>query len=191
MIGSLLLILALQSRPEPDWLPVLDAPRNLSHELTLPTPERAGPKLEIKGTVFERDGKTPAAGIVVYFHHTDARGLYPAPRGATDWTRWHGTVRGWLKTDAKGRYVLRTTKPAPYPGETEPAHIHAYGVVAGRRDGFMFPDILFDGDPLIDAAYWARLRRFGTTPYPGIRLTRSSDGVLRGRWNFVMPISRR
>lgn len=181
--------LVAQTRPEPDWLPVLDAPKNLSHELRLPNPDRPGPRLEIRGTVFKSDGKTPAAGLILYVHHTDASGIYPGGSGtrSNDWTRWHGTLRGWLKTDANGNYLLKTTKPAPYPTGTEPAHIHVYGVEPGSRNGFMFGDILFEGDPLVNDAYWARLRRFGTRPYPGIRLTKGSDGVLRGTWNFKVP----
>jgi|GEM_PF-5214912 len=123
MITPVALLVAFQGRPEPDWLPVLDAPRNLTHVLQLPAPQHPGSKLEIRGTVLKRDGKSAAAGIVLYFHHTDARGVYPGRSAANpnDWTHWHGTLRGWLKTDAQGRYLLRTTRPAPYPGGAEPA----------------------------------------------------------------------
>lgn len=187
MVASLILTLVTQARPEPDWLPVLDAPPNLSHELTLPRPQHAGPRLEIRGKVLKADGKTPAAGVIVYFHQTDARGLYPKPDSATGWTRWHGTVRGWLKTNEKGEFLLKTTRPAPYPGGTEPAHIHAYGLVAGSRTGFYFNDILFKGDPLINEAYWGRVGRFGTRPYSGMETSTLASGVQVGQWNFRLP----
>lgn len=187
MVTSLALALVLQNRPEPDWLPVLDAPKNITHELTLPTPNNPGAKMEIRGTVFKADGRTPATGVVIYFHHTDARGIYPSRQGATGWAQWHGSIRGWLKTNAKGQYVLRTTKPAPYPGGTEPAHIHAYGVVSGTRNGFYFDDILFHGDPLVNDSYWNRVRSVGTRPHAGLRLTKDTNGVLQGRWDFRLP----
>jgi protocatechuate 3,4-dioxygenase beta subunit len=187
MVASFAFALALQARSSPDWLPVLDAPGSLTHELALVAPAKAGPKLEVRGTVFKADGKTPAAGITVYFHHTDARGIYPGRDSGSGWTRWHGTLRGWLKTNAQGQYVLRTTRPAPYPGGTEPAHIHAYGLAAGSRTGFYFEDILFHGDPLISDAYWSRVAVVGTRPYEGLRVQKDSNGVLQGRWDFKMP----
>lgn len=187
MLASLAAAFVLQSRPEPDWLPVLEAPRALSHELRLPKPQHAGAALEIRGRVLKADGRTPAPDVTIYFHQTDARGIYPAPAGARGWERWHGSIRGWLKSNANGEVVLRTTKPAPYPGGTEPAHIHAYGLAPGSRTGFFFEDILFHGDPLINRAYWDRVGRFGTRPYKGIRLTRDRSGGFRGIWNFRMP----
>lgn len=187
MISAIAAVILAQQRPEPDWLPVLDAPARLSHGLTIPSPVQAGPPLEVRGTVFRPDGKTPAPGVILYFHHTDATGVYPRPAGATDWRRWHGTLRGWLKTDANGRYQLRTTRPGAYPDGTEPAHIHAYGLAPGSRTGFYFRDILFHGDRLITPAYWERVARFGTKPYAGMRLTRDATGLLRGQWNFTLP----
>ncbi len=187
MVAALALAVVVQSRPEPDWLPVLDAPKNLTHELAIAPPKHPGPKLEVRGTLTRSDGKTPAAGVILYVHHTDARGLYPAGESATGWTRWHGTLRGWLKTNAQGHYVLKTTRPAPYPGGTEPAHIHVYGVEEGSRSGIMFPDILFAGDRLINQAYWDRVGRFGTRPYAGMQLRERADGVLVGRWDLKMP----
>ena len=187
MVALLAFALVAQNRPEPDWLPVLDAPRNLTHVLEIAPPAHAGPKLEVRGTVTQADGKTPAAGVTLYFHHTDARGLYPSGESPSGWTRWHGTLRGWLKTNAKGQYVLRTTRPAPYPGGTEPAHIHAYGLASGSRTGFYFPDILFEGDPLVNRAYWDRVGRFGTRPYAGMQVRKDANGVLAARWDFKMP----
>lgn len=187
MLAPLAILSIVQNRPEPDWLPVLDAPRNLSHELTLPVPNRPGPKIEIRGRVFKSDGKTPAPGVIVYFHHTDALGIYPQPERPIGWSRWHGSIRGWLKTNARGEYVLRTTRPAPYPGGTEPAHIHAYGLAPESRSGFFFDDILFDGDLLIDDGYWRRVERFGTRPYQGMRVSVDSNGVQQGHWDFKMP----
>lgn len=187
MSAWILLAVAFQGRPEPDWLPVLDAPPNLSHRLILPTPRHAGSTLVVRGKVFKEDGVTPAAGVTIYIHHTDARGLYAPPPRATGWERFHGAIRGWLKTNASGEYELRTTRPAPYPNGTEPAHIHAYGLLPGSRTGFYFDDILFEGDPLINQAHWQRVARFGTRPYRGMRTTVDHDGVQQGQWNFVIP----
>src|SRR5215217_3882971 len=43
----------------------------LSWADTLPDFNEPGPKLEISGTVYQKDGKIPAAGVVLYVYHTD------------------------------------------------------------------------------------------------------------------------
>lgn len=134
--------------------------------------------MEIRGKVLKSDGKTPAPGVFVYFHHTDGRGIYPRPANArhTDWVYWHGDVRGWLKSDSEGNYTLKSTKPAPYPNRREAAHIHAYGLAPGSRSGVTFEGIVFHGDPYL------------TPRDQGIvRLAEDKDGVLQGRFNLVFP----
>lgn len=167
-----------QDRPAQEWLPVLDAPKNLSHVLTIPEPADSGPKLEIKGRVLNSDGRTPVAGAIVYFHHTDGKGVYPRPAGirSSDWIYWHGSLRGWLKTDGDGSYWLKTTRPAPYPRGRTPAHIHAYGRLPGARNGVSFQEILFAGDP-----YLAADQRKGA-----VRLVEDKDGVLQGSLDLVV-----
>lgn len=180
-------LLLAQARPEPDWLPVLDAPGQVGSRLTLPHPQHAGEPLELSGRV-TKNGR-PVSGIVLYVHHTDAQGHYPRPARAKpgDWSYWHGSLRGWLKTGADGRYWIKTTRPAPYPGGTEPAHVHVYGLMPGSRTGFMFSDFVFQGDPLLTERYWARDRRMGHAPYGGVRLTRGADGCWRGTRDLVVP----
>lgn len=188
MVMLIALVVLDQNRPEPDWLPVLDAPRQLTNELVIAMPANPGPKIELKGRVFKADGKTPSVGTILYFHHTDGRGIYPRPAGADpkNWDYWHGILRGWLKTDAQGRFVLRTTRPAPYPGRSEPAHIHVYGLLAGSRTGFYFSDFVFQGDPLLTSGYWERVRRDGHEPYAGVKLTRGKSGAWTGERDLVL-----
>ena len=39
-----------------------------------------GKRLLVKGTVYQRDGKTPAPNTIIYYWHTDSNGYYsPAP----------------------------------------------------------------------------------------------------------------
>jgi protocatechuate 3,4-dioxygenase beta subunit len=134
--------------------------------------------MEIRGRVLQSDGRTPAAGVTVYFHHTDGSGVYPRPAGTrpSEWVYWHGSVRGWLKSGSDGTYMLRTTRPAPYPGRREAAHIHAYGLTPGSRTGFTFPGIVFHGDPYLTA------RDTGI-----VRLVEDRARVLQGRFDLVIP----
>src|SRR4051812_22825989 len=47
--------------------------------------DEPGERLVIHGKVYEADGRTPAAGVVVYAYHTDAKGLYRADHYTADW----------------------------------------------------------------------------------------------------------
>jgi hypothetical protein len=55
MFVHLAIALLSQDRPEPDWLPVMETPKQLSHVLTIAPPTNPGPKLVIKGRVLKAD----------------------------------------------------------------------------------------------------------------------------------------
>lgn len=132
--------LAGGSDRRPRELPGLDAPS----AITLAAADEPGVPLVVRGRVFAPDGETPVAGVVIYLYQTGADGRY-APFGV-------GTprLRGWVRTDAEGRYEVRTIRPGSYPGRSTPAHVHAALWGAG------FPpqwggDVLFADDPLLGA----------------------------------------
>ena len=77
-----------------------------------------GTPLVIHGRVVQADGKTPAAGVIVFAYHTDHTGRYNAP-GAEGWR-----LQGWTRTDARGGFEFVTIRPASYPNRRVPAHIH-------------------------------------------------------------------
>lgn len=113
-------------------------------EAAVPADRNAAPLL-LEGQVFHADGRTPAAGILVYAHHTGANGLYDnGPDGAP-------RREAFMRTDANGRFQLRTGRPAPYPNRTQPAHIHLH--LWGRGVPHQWTDdVLFGDDPLVTAA---------------------------------------
>ncbi len=132
-----------------------------------------GEPLVLDGTVFQADGRTPASGVVIYMHQTNADGLYANGSSETESSRRHGRLRGWAVTDVQGRYRFATIKPAPYPDMTMPAHIHLYISEAGRRPYYV-DDVVFDGEYKVDAAYRATQELRGGSGI--VRLTRSDDG---------------
>lgn len=121
---------------------------DLDWQLTLPGYEQAGPKLHISGTVYKRDGKTPAAGIVLYVYHTDLSGIYPVRGNEQGWGRRHGYIRGWLKTNEKGQYSIRTLRPGTYPNRGAAAHIHCI-LKEHELNEYYIGDFLFADDPLL------------------------------------------
>jgi protocatechuate 3,4-dioxygenase, beta subunit len=118
---------------------------------TLPDFNQAGPKMEVSGTAYKKDGKTPAAGVIVYIYHTDQAGNYSTKGSEQGWGKRHGYSRGWIKTGADGKYKFYTLKPAPYPGGGNPAHIHIL-IKEEERKEYPVDAIVFRGDPYLTAA---------------------------------------
>jgi protocatechuate 3,4-dioxygenase beta subunit len=102
-------------------------------------PNEPGTPMRIDGVVRDRGGK-PAAGIIVYAYQTDAGGLYPAGSNR------HGRLKGWVRTDANGRYRFDTVRPGGYPSTTIPQHVHMHVIEPGRGT-YYIDDIVFTDDP--------------------------------------------
>lgn len=109
----------------------------------------AGQKLIVSGTVFQPDGKTPAPGIIIYYWQTDNNGYYSPKPGMEEKTKRHGHIRGWVKTDGSGNYTINTIRPAPYPNQDEPAHIHLSVKEPDIANEYYTDEIVFDDDKLL------------------------------------------
>lgn len=114
-----------------------------SHERIAPATE-AGVPLRVSGRVLGTDGK-PRAGIIVYAYQTDRRGIYPPvvpPRSNA--SNFHGSLRGWVRSDANGRYTFDTIRPGGYGGN--PQHIHMHVIEPGCAS-YIIDDLIFADDP--------------------------------------------
>lgn len=160
------------------------APRfeSLSATDTLPDFSENGPKLVISGTIFKADGKTPAPGVVLYVYHTDQTGRYTPHAGQTGWARRHGYIRGWMKTNNKGEYRFYTLKPAPYPGNSIPAHIHPVVLEPGLNE-YWVDEYLFEGDPFLTPTERSHQLGFGGS---GIIRLEERNGVWYGTRNIYL-----
>jgi protocatechuate 3,4-dioxygenase beta subunit len=103
----------------------------------------AGERLMVSGKVLGEDGQ-PLAGVSVYVYHTDVKGYY----SETNDNR-NPRLKGYMRTDAQGRYQYSTIKPGHYPNERIPAHIHYVVNAQGYKEKVF--EILFEGDEFIDA----------------------------------------
>lgn len=120
----------------------------LSSADTLPDFGDPGPRLKIEGTIYHKDGRSPAPDVVLYIYHTDQNGIYPKKGNETGYARQHGYIRGWIKSDENGRYSFYTLRPASYPNSRAPAHIHAV-VKEPEKDPYWIDDFLFEDDPFL------------------------------------------
>jgi len=112
---------------------------------------RRGAKTLVKGTVYKRDGKTPAPDVIVYYWHTDNKGYYSPKAGMKEEARRHGHLRGWVKTDGEGKYAIYTSKPVPYPDRNIPAHIHITIKEPRIANAYYIDELVFDDDQLLTA----------------------------------------
>lgn len=119
-----------------------------------------GQKLKLSGTVYQRDGKTPAAGIVLYYWQTDHFGLYQPVSGMDPKAARHGHIRGWVKTGANGKYTIFTVRPKPYPNTGNPAHIHVSVKEPGLSE-YYIDELVFDDDQFLTAARKNRMENRG------------------------------
>ncbi|MGI9174342.1 MAG: hypothetical protein ACR2GR_03355, partial [Rhodothermales bacterium] len=87
------------------------SPDELGWQVDLPPEDEPGEPLVLSGQVFMPDGETPAPGVVLYLHHTNADGLYRSILSTARGERNDGMIEGWLATDAAGRYEISTIKP--------------------------------------------------------------------------------
>ncbi len=142
-----------------------------------------GEALILDGRVFDSDGRTPVSDVVIYMHQTNAGGLYANGSAESEWSKRHGRLRGWARTDQQGRYRFRTIKPAPYPDRTMPAHIHLTVAEPGRRPYYL-DDVVFADEFKVDRDYRAGQELRGGSGI--VKLTRTPDGALAARRDIIL-----
>jgi len=154
-------------------------PKSPGASLRLAPEGEPGEPLVLEGLILHADGRTPAAGVVLYLHQTDARGQYAGGKGRA---RRHGRLRGWLQTGADGAYSIHTIRPVAYPGRDIPAHIHATVLEPGRNEYYL-DDYVFSDDPLLASDYATRAKNRGGS---GVLRLERRDGTWHGRRDIVL-----
>lgn len=139
-----------------------------------------GVPMRITGRVLDGSGRA-RAGVVIYAYQTDRTGIYPRPaqRLGFDAMR-HGRLRGWVRSDAQGRYAIDTIRPGSYPGEDVAEHVHMHVLEPGCFT-YYIDDLMFLDDPKLSAE--ERRQAHGT----------GGNGFLRpvmadGRWQVERDV---
>ena len=160
-------------------------PRSMDWAADLAPPAEPGERLLVRGRVLAPDRRTPVPGIVVYAYHTNAAGLYAIGSTESEWSRRHGRLRGWVRTGPDGRYEFRTIKPAPYPGRSDPAHIHLTVLEPGKRP-YWIDDIVFSGEFGVDEEYRRQRQNRGGNGI--VVLRRTADGMLLAERDIILEV---
>jgi protocatechuate 3,4-dioxygenase beta subunit len=152
---------------------------------TLPDFHDPGPKLEVSGFIYKRDGNTPAPGVILYVYHTDQKGIYPTKGDERGWAKRHGYIRGWVKTDKNGFYRFYTLVPASYPNSTNPKHIHPTIKEPGYSE-YWIDEFVFDDDPLLPDSEKNKIHPVGGN---GVLRAEMKDGMLRVKRNIILGLN--
>lgn len=145
-----------------------------------------GQRLKISGVVYKADGKTPVPGAVLYYYHTDVNGLYSFRPGLHPEAIRHGYIRGWVKSDERGRYTLFTVRPGAYPGRVEPAHIHLSVYEPGIPNPYYLDELVFDDAPLLTTRKRKEMRNRGGS---GVLRLRPEGKVMVARHNVILGLN--
>lgn len=145
----------------------IDMPAKIEAIDTSPGWNEAGQKLLVTGKALRLDGKTPASNVIIYYWQTDNKGYYSPSPGMNEQAKRHGHIRGWVKTDSEGNYAIYTIRPAPYPKEMMPAHIHISIKEPSIKNEYYIDEFVFDDD------------KFLTTEKRNALENRGGSGVLR------------
>ena len=160
-------------------------PDNIGWIDTLPDWHEAGERMEVSGTVYQLDGKTPAPGVILYFYHTDSKGYYSPAEGQT-LARRNGHIRGWVKTNAPGAYKIYTNKPAHYPGTHIPAHIHIVVKEPGKNE-YYIDEYEFEGDSLLTQQQELRMEKRGGQGV--VKLTKDANAMLLCHREIILGLN--
>jgi protocatechuate 3,4-dioxygenase beta subunit len=152
---------------------------------TLPLFHENGPKLIVSGTVYKKDGKTPAPGVVLYVYHTDQTGKYRMTGTEKGWATRHGSIRGWMKTNERGEYRFFTIRPASYSKTGPAAHIHLT-VKEPDKNEYYLDDFLFDDDPFLTKEDRDRQRKRGGD---GVLKLTERNGMFYSERNVVLGLN--
>lgn len=171
----------------PPWLPVLTLLTLIPsvHGIELSTLAHTrmvgagepGEPLIIGGRVVDRVTGDPVAAAAVQLYHTDAQGEYGQQE--TRPARLAATVR----TDATGRFEVRTIRPGHYPGGGVPAHVHWSVKATGFEERIQ--ETVFENDRYLTDAIRRQVAQPGSlfTLRP---LTRTSEGTWRLDEEFLL-----
>lgn len=146
-MGFVLVVLAVGAAAAPllaqrDFEVPTRAPADAPSFAQMVEGQEPGERLVVRGRVLSSSG-APVEGASVFAYQTDAKGIY------SDVGNRRPRLRGYARTDASGRFELRTIRPASYPDSRVQQHIHFHLAAGNDGTSETVGEIVFDDDPLL------------------------------------------
>lgn len=154
-------LIAQQSSVADDYLersPIYDyANAQLSNTANIPDYDSKEQKLKISGTIYMSDGVTPAKDVILYIEQANEHGDFDLREENDKRYVYH---RGWIKTDADGKYTFYTF----IPGGDRRYRIlqQLFPIIkAPNAQEYVLDTFLFDDDPLLTKLCRKRIAKKG------------------------------
>lgn len=162
--------------------------RSAPERRVLAAPEEPGERLRLTGTVYANDCMSPLSNVVLDIWHADNDGCYSEQEhinmNCKNPSGDDANLRGIIRTDSKGMFVLETIKPGYYlnGAQYRPSHIHLIVRYPGIAD--LETQLYFEGDPYIESDAAA------SHPDAAGRIIRlgESDNVKHGIFDIVLNV---
>ena len=161
-------------------------PTNISAVDTSAGWKEQGQKILVTGVTYKIDGKTPVPNVIIYYWQTDNNGYYSPENGMDGNAKRHGHIRGWVKTDENGKYSIYTIKPAPYPNDNIPAHIHTSIKEPNIDNEYYIDEFVFDNDKLLTGTKRKALENRGGS---GILRVLNSNNLQIAEHNIILGLN--
>lgn len=165
----------------------INMPEEISSVINIADENEPGNKMIIKGRLLKNDNITPLNDVIIYVYHTDNNGYYSKKGNEKGVQKYHGHLHGWGKTDESGNFEIHSIKPARYPGNKFPAHIHAVLKIPGKTP-FYINDFVFKDDDLVNESYINSLRDPGGTGV--IDLKKNAENLLTGERIILIDLDK-
>lgn len=162
-------------------LPIYDKENlNLSNVDTIPDFDSKTNKLKISGIIYESDGVTPAKDVILYVQQPDENGDFDL---IEENAKRYVNHRGWVKTDADGRYTFYTFVPGGDRRYNQLQQLYPI-VKEPSKDAYEVDTFLFDEDPILTKTCRKRIEKKGD-PTRILKL-KTEDGILVAYRNIVL-----
>lgn len=160
--------------------PIYDySEKQLNNVDTIPDFASRTTKLKITGTIFENDGVTPAKNVLLFIHQADEDGNFELKRENKKRYVHH---RGWIRTNADGKYTFYTFVPGSYIYGSELRQILPILKEPGKPE-YAVESFVFDNDPLLKGSCREKIE--ATNPNRILKLDKN-EGLFVARRDIVL-----
>lgn len=147
---------------------------------TIPDYRSMTNKLKLTGTVYQSDGVTPAKDVILFIEQPDEDGDFELRNTGDNRYVLH---RGWVKTDADGKYTFYTFVPGNDRRYNQLQQIFPI-IKESSKDEYPLETFLFDEDPLLSKACRKKLAKKGDTSR--ILKLKKEDGLLVAQRDIIL-----